>query len=389
MAVTKDSPLTALQQRLAYIDQHPDREWSVIVDNVPVWSHADRMRFRKETPAGDPYTYAPCAGLPPMVDAVLDEANRHHRTVIGPENVLVTNGAMHAIRLLADRFRANGRRVLVQRPVLSAVPRIFRDCGLEVDYFEPTMAGMAEAKLLTGAAHPELAMVYVNSPNNPTGEVISQEVLEELTGVVSRSSAALLCDQVYDAYQPASGDVPTIIDAAVRDGRVFYLNSMSKNYGMPGLRIGWIVGEKYEISQLSGRLERENVAVNGPAQDFAAVILRYGNQSLRDAVAITREHLVTEVRSLPGLEVPQAMRGLGGSSLVVAVSVSDIETFADELLVRHSIAVTTPSNFAGIESHHPAWIRVPLGYPGSVVANTLTKISEILTESSREYGAVS
>jgi aspartate aminotransferase len=378
MVTTCGSPLSFLQQRLRYVDEHPARDWTILVDNVPTWPGSSRPDIT-EAPCADPFRYAQCEGIPELIEAVVLAAWRDQHTSISTENVLVTNGAMHAISLVARHCRHRGSRAFVQRPVLSAVPKLLADEGYSITYFDATEAGIAAAGLRATRV-PDIGIIYLNSPNNPTGHVIGPEVLDSLIDTASASAAALICDHVYDTFGPNGAPRPTTLPAAPHNPAVFYLNSMSKNYGAPGLRIGWIVATPSNTEELAGRLERENVAVTSLSQAAAAAMLVWGNEALQIAVADSRRHLIQCVARSDVLSCGFDASDMGGCSVRIDVPVDDVEAFADTLLVDHAVAVTTPSNFAGLADGDRSWIRMPLGYPADVIARALGRIEAASVE---------
>jgi aspartate aminotransferase len=381
MVTTYGSPLSFLQQRLRYVAEHPDRDWTILVDNVPTWQGTSRPDITEApaAPLGDPFRYAECEGIPELIEAVVLAARRDQHTSISTDNVLVTNGAMHAISLIAGHCRHRGTRAFVQRPVVSAVPKLLADHGYSITYFDATIAGIAAAGL-RGSLLPNTGIIYLNSPNNPTGQVVGPGVLESLVATASASGAALICDHVYDTFGPSGARTPTALPVAPHNTAVFYVNSMSKNYGAPGLRIGWIVATPSNTEDLAGRLERENVAVTSLSQAAAAAMLVWGNEALQIAVAESRRHLIHHVARSDLLSCCCDASGFGGCSVVVDVPVDDIEAFADRLLVDYAVAVTTPSNFAGMGDGDQSWIRMPLGYPADVIVRALGRIEAAAVE---------
>ena len=387
MIATNDSPLTFLQQRLAYVAAHPERDWTLIVDNVPQWPEAQRPGIFSAIVPEDVEDYAPCAGTTKLIGAVADRlASRWHVPVPG-DSVLVTNGAMQAITLLARHFARPGRRALVQAPVLGAVPAILRQAGFHVEYFDPERLEDVTSR------ESDIALIYINSPNNPTGAVVSRQALVDLAALANRADAVLLCDQVYDdfgslAAADISGDALLL---SLTSPRVFYLNSMSKNFGLPGLRIGWLIGNAALVEVLSGQLERENVAVSGPSQAMAAAALRHGNDVLRSRVAATRQQWLSCLSTV-GLTPEGGGNGdatdAAGSGLVLRLPVDDIEEFADELLSEHDLAVTTSSNFAGVPEDDRAWLRLPLGCSEETIGRAVAALVVALESTDRSIGAV-
>lgn len=353
MIVNPDSPLTFLQQRLGYVAAHPDRSWTLLVDNVPVWP-GDQVPDVSAAPA-DALVYAPCAGSEELLDAITGRTLSRWGRRVPPGSLLVTNGAMHALTLLARHFAAPGRVALVQRPVLAAIPKVLRDSGFRVVFFD------ADDESIGALTFPgDTALIYLNSPNNPTGNVVSRAALAAIADRALTCGATVVCDQAYDDFGTPESDAATaeILTRATTSEHIFYVNSMSKNFGAPGLRIGWIIGHRAVVAQLAGRLERETVAVSGLSQTVAAAALRRGNEVLRQVVRDSRTQWLDALAD-QGLRPDST--GQAGTSLVLRVPVPDIERFADALMVHDNLAVTTSANFEGVAPGDRSWMRLPLG----------------------------
>ncbi|MDA9913063.1 aminotransferase class I/II-fold pyridoxal phosphate-dependent enzyme [Candidatus Nanopelagicales bacterium] len=389
MVATLDSPLTMLQQRLAYAADFPERDWHLVVDNVPPWPPALRPDLSSLI-QGDPFQYAPCSGLPELIDAIVMAADRDHDVTVRDKNVLVTNGAMHALGLIADHQQGNGMTAYVQRPVLAAIPKVFMDAGFRVEFFDATPKGIRDLEQLVAQDADNVGLIYLNSPNNPTGQILGADLIHRLARLAQSLTAALIVDQVYDSFGAQGVQVPVALPLAIEFEHVFYVNSMSKNYGSPGLRIGWVVGAESHITTLSGRLERENVAVNSPCQAMAATLLRSGNLPLQQSVLNSRRSILAALNRSELLRCQGTPSDLGGSAVVVQLPVADIEGFANTLLQEHSVAVATPANFAGVDATEQSWLRIPLGYPEAMMTKALDLIEGAVRsglESSGEQAA--
>jgi aspartate/methionine/tyrosine aminotransferase len=185
------------------------------------------------------------------------------------DNVLVTIGSAEANFIVCWRLVEPGTPVAIQLPTYMQTPGMTVNLGGTVRPFHCTMARGWEPGLadVAQAIAPGTKLVVVTNPNNPTGHRLSEEARREIIARTRDAGAWLLADEVYQG--------------AERDGRetrsfwgeyekVIVVNGLSKAYGLPGLRIGWIVAPRELADSL---LERHDYTVigPGPAMDYLAL----------------------------------------------------------------------------------------------------------------------
>lgn len=177
---------------------------------------------------------------------------------LSPDQVLVTNGAAEALFDLAAALLKPGDHVIVEHPNYASNYEVPRSLGCRVDLlelrfeerFKPDLAELKE--LLT----PQTKLVSLTHPNNPTGSMVSQETLEKIVELVEACNAYLLFDETYrelafDHRLPA---------AASLSPKAISISSMSKVYGLPGIRIGWMATKDNSVIE-SALAVREQVSI--------------------------------------------------------------------------------------------------------------------------------
>jgi aspartate/methionine/tyrosine aminotransferase len=185
------------------------------------------------------------------------------------DNVLVTVGSAEANFIVCWALIRGGDRVAIQTPTYMQTPGMTTNLGAHVQAFnctvdhgwEPTSEG------ITRAIGPGTALVVVTNPNNPTGHVLSVNARAGILAAARTAGAWVLSDEVYQGAE-RSGVMTRSLWGDY--DRVIVVNGLSKAYGLPGLRIGWIVAPREQIDLL---LERHDYTVIGPspAMDYLAV----------------------------------------------------------------------------------------------------------------------
>lgn len=360
------SPFTALQQRLRYVSQFPERDWTNIVENVPRWPRPVPALVPEN---GCILKYAPCEGSARLVDAVATREQAIHRTSIRGDQIVITNGGMHAISLVVRSTARPGKIALVQAPVFISVAEILRDAGMELVYFSPDDERVDVEAL---APPSSIGLIYLNSPNNPTGSVLPAGTMRRLVELAQRCGAAVLLDAVYDSFTFGASPLQAPLASCEWD-RVYVVNSMSKNYGAPGLRVGWVLTSQRNALALAALLERECVAIAGPSQDCAAELIASGNAEL---VAEVREGREFVRAALPALRGAHFTDPAGGTQVAVQLPVDDVEAFGDYALTELGLVLATRSQYAGAAG---PFIRFPLGAPRDLQQRALELLATALT----------
>lgn len=164
---------------------------------------------------------------------------------LGPDRICVTTGSSEAnfavIASLVDR----SDHMIVEHPNYPSLYEVPRSLELSHDLlplvyeegFKPNL------KKLEELMKPNTKLVTLTHPNNPTGSVISEQSLREVLQLVESHGAYLLHDETYRELSFGKPPPP----AATLSDRAISMTTMSKAYGLPGIRIGWIAGPKQLI----------------------------------------------------------------------------------------------------------------------------------------------
>ena len=375
--VSLDSPYSPLQQRLFYMERDPDREWTNIVENVPRWPAVPPLPLAARW--DDLAAYAACQGTGPLVDALVVRERARFSLDASAENVLVTNGGLHGLSLIFRHLHGRGGLALCQAPVLGAIPAMLRACGYRVEFFEAP-GGEIDADVIAGAAAANLRLIYVNTPHNPSGAILDTGAIDRLIELAEARGAAVVADLVYDAFVFGGRDVCNPLARRREWSSLYAVNSMSKNYGAPGLRVGWITSSADNVRELAGALEREVIAISGVAQAHARALLEYGNAALVASVHEGKRFVESRLASCPAV---RASSPAGGSQLAAELPVSDVEGFCDFMLAEHGVGLVSSSNYEGAAR---PFVRIPFGCGRESLGRALGLLAAELEEASAGRG---
>jgi aspartate/methionine/tyrosine aminotransferase len=175
-----------------------------------------------------------------------------------PEQVVVTNGSAEANFISAWRVIEPGDEVVMVLPNYMQLHGLFQAFGARV---VPVLLREGEGwaldlDLLRRAVNPKTRVIAVCNPNNPTGAILTEA---EMTGVVdtaARHGSWLLADEVYRGAEREGPETRTFWG---RYDRLFATCGLSKAYGLPGLRIGWVVGPRETAGELWARKDYTSI----------------------------------------------------------------------------------------------------------------------------------
>lgn len=204
-----------------------------------------------------------------------------------PEGVLITVGAAEAGMLAVDTLTRPGDDVCVLTPSYPQVEGLLRNrgCAVRTVRLDAARGWALDPGSLARAIPATTRLVVICNPNNPTGRVLRPAELEALRGRARSVGATLLVDEVYRGTEHDRAERPSLFEP---DGKTVVLGSLSKAYGMPGLRLGWAVATPELTQALWRRHEYAAISAAGPSMVVAEQVLAPG----------LRERLLTRTRGL-------------------------------------------------------------------------------------------
>ena len=207
--------------------------------------------------------------------------------------------------------------------------------------------------------HGQTKLISVTQPHNPTGTMFDLATLDALVALAERSGAVLLVDET---YRDLTHGEPLPL-AATRSPSVISVSSMSKAYGLPGLRIGWAICRDPALAE---RLlaAKEQVLICGATLDerIAGTVLAAGAQVLPPILADVRARLAIVRDWLAGQSTFEWVEPAGGVVGLVRARPEvplDTERFYDVLLAEHGTYVG-PGHWFELDDRH---FRLGYGWP--------------------------
>lgn len=244
------------------------------------------------------------------------------------DEVSVCNGATEAIYLIAQTYRRSKSAVLM--PTFSEYADA---CRLH----EHDVCSFYSLDQLP----PRARIVWICNPNNPTGTVIERDTLLEL--IDNNSERMFVLDQSYAPFTQK----PLITPAeAARRSNIIMLHSMTKEYAIPGLRLGYITAHKAVLNEL--RLQRMPWSVNQVAIDAGRYLLAHQDdyRLALDALMSERSRVAEQLQKLGCIDVWQSDTHI----LLCKLRIGKASALKDYLALEHHILIRDASNFQGLDS---------------------------------------
>jgi aspartate/methionine/tyrosine aminotransferase len=170
----------------------------------------------------------------------------------GAANVVVANGTAEANYISAWRMVEPGDEVVMMLPNYMQTWGVIRGWGATVVPWNlrEELSWAPDLDDLRRVVSARTRLLVVCNPNNPTGSILSLDAMREIAAAAGKVGAWILADEVYRGAEIAGGEAPTFWGLY---DRLLVTCGLSKAYGLPGLRIGWVVGPADVVAQLWGR----------------------------------------------------------------------------------------------------------------------------------------
>ena len=299
--------------------------------------------------AGDTF-YQPNRGIMPLRDALAVYGNRLYGTSLDPENITVTVSGLNALMIAMQSILKAGHRMVTTAPIwpnIIAMPKVL---GAQVTTV-PLRAGddgwQLDIDEFIAACAPGTRAILINSPNNPTGWVMSAEDQKRLVDFATERGIWLIADEVYARLIYDGSDVaPSFVPYVNDDTRIMVINSFSKSWAMTGWRLGWITAPKGVGGELEKLMEFNVSCPAGFVQQAGIVALEQGEEfvaSSRARYSRARAAIIERLRDMNRIHLPEADGAFYAFFRVDGVE--DTLSFAKELLLSEGTGLAPGEAF--------------------------------------------
>jgi len=251
--------------------------------------------------------YAPVAGYPDLLKAIVDKFKRENNLDYKPSNIMVSVGAKHALANVMICLIDKGEEVILPAPYwVSYAEQVKIAEGVNV-ILDTTVEDefKISPRQLEEAITPKTKALLLCSPSNPTGSVYSREELKGLAEVIARHPGIfVIADEIYEHINFVGGHESIAQFEEIKD-RVIIINGVSKGYAMTGWRIGYMAGPDWLVKACS-KLQGQMTSGATSIAMRASIEALNGDQScvkeMRDAFLRRRDLILKHVNGIQGVK---------------------------------------------------------------------------------------
>jgi aspartate/methionine/tyrosine aminotransferase len=305
-----------------------------------------------------------------------------------PEHVLVTNGGSEA------NFTALWGLLEKSDQAAVMLPNYLQAWGLSRAYAAKTnpfrlierrengkLRWALDVESLHRAVSKKTKLIVVTNPNNPTGAVLNEEEMSEIIRVAGRANAGLLVDEIYRGAEVSGPLSPTFWR---RYDKVIITSGLSKAFGLPGLRIGWIVAPPKTIAKLCSYRDYTTLTPTLLSDRLARIVM----EPARREKVLERTRSIIR-RNLPKLEswihshddiftyIPPMAGAI--TYFKYKLPITSTKLF-DKLRKERSVLITPGDHFGG-----GRYIRVGFGYDVDYTLRGLARVDVTLAELQKKH----
>ncbi|MEE3392497.1 MAG: pyridoxal phosphate-dependent aminotransferase [Lachnospiraceae bacterium] len=308
--------------------------------------------------------YTPASGMKELKAAVADKFKKFNGLDYEPDQIVISNGGKHSLTNIFTALINPGDEVIIPAPFWLSYPEIVKLAG----GVPVTVMTNAEenfkisADKLEKAITPKTKAFVLNTPNNPTGMIYSEEELKALANVIVKHDIYVVSDEMYE-YLVYNGKKHISIASFGKDiyDRTITCSGLSKSYSMTGWRIGY-TGAPKEIAKRMGSIQSHQTSNPNSIAQKAALEALTGDQSsvgmMKDEFDRRRKYMYDRISKMPYVK---AIEPEGAFYTFVNVSevfgkkfegeeVTDVYKMADILINKFDTAVVPCADF-GFADH--------------------------------------
>ncbi|PPF26335.1 aspartate aminotransferase [Rathayibacter tritici] len=327
--------------------------------------------------------YAPSRGLPDLLTAISRKLADDNGVIVRADSeIIVTPSAKHALFVSLMALIDPGDEVIIPTPswvsyasmvrLLNGVP-VFLPLDKATEY---RLTSDALEKVVT----PRSRVLLVNTPNNPTGHVLTREEVETIGSFARRHDLLVIVDEIYErlVFEPHEH-----VSAASVSGyadRVLTVNGFSKTFAMTGWRLGYVAGPEAVIAEVV-KAHQHSVGSAGTFVQVGGVAALEGPQheieAMREEYARRQFDAVNRLNRIPGIRCPLPEGGFYLYPDVEEVGFSSSTECAHWLLETARVAVVPGDAFGPEVGVH---VRLSLAGPSEAIIDGIRRIDRALVE---------
>ncbi len=309
--------------------------------------------------------YTPTDGTPSLKKAIIKYTEENYEKIVAPENIIVSAGAKQSVYNILYSILNPQDEVIILAPYWVSYPEMVRMVyGMPVIVkpedggFYPRMEDLL--KVVTSYTK----AIIINSPNNPSGVVYSEEFIAQIIEYCEKKGIYIIMDDIYHKLIFDGKKWPACYRFTTKDlhsSHIIVVNGVSKLYGMTGFRIGWAIAPRELVTimtNVQGQITTTVSVLLQAAAEGALTGLQSHIDTLRMTLENNRDVMMQELNSFSGVKITKPNGTYYCLPDFRAYSNDSVKL--SQLLLKKALVVTVPGKEFGMEGH------LRLSYAGSI-----------------------
>jgi len=322
--------------------------------------------------------YAPPPGVPAFREAIAADFSRRRGVEVTPDRVVVTPGAKPVMAYLMMALVGPGDEVIVPDPgfpIYESMTRFMGATPVPIP-LRPERDFRLDLDELRSLITPRTRLLVFNSPQNPTGAVMTRSDIEGIAAIAMAHDLVVLADEIYSRIL-YEGEHVSILSVEGMEERTVVLDGLSKTYAMTGWRLGWGILPK-PLVPVFERLLINTVSCTATYAQFAGAEALTGPQDAVEAMVrelrARRALIVAGLNALPGVTAPMPHGAFYAFPDVSGTGLTG-RTFADRMLMEAGVSLLSGTAFGqqGVNS-----LRVSYANSQPNLRVALTRMADFL-----------
>lgn len=287
--------------------------------------------------------YTDNAGLPQLRDAVAADFSKWHDVRLDRGNVIITSGSTGALYIAFEAFLSPGDEVLIPSLSYSLYDIHPKKWGAKPVRYNLTDTFDIDTDDLIKKINPNTKLIVVNSPSNPTGQIVSVDAMKKVAQIVdAHPQAFVVSDEIYSSCVFDGAERYSHSMAEFSD-RVVIVDGLSKRASQTGKRLGWLIVPHAVIEQAEKSQQQTYVCAPTDSQ-YAALPVMGGEcdddlRYYRDQLLIRKESMGDSLAEIPGIKF---LKPKGAFYYFVDISKYGTSMEVATKLIKRVNVVTTP-----------------------------------------------
>ena len=316
-------------------------------------------------------TYGDIVGQPELLEGISKLYSK-----MDAKNIITTHGGAGANSLVISTIVGKGDHVVSVMPTYQQLYSIPESLGAEVDILklkaeDGYLPNLDELRKLVKS---DTKLICINNPNNPTGALMSDEILNEIVEIAREADAYLLCDEVYRHLNQDDVYIESIADLYEKGISV---SSMSKVFSLAGLRLGWIATRDEELKrEILSHRDYNTISCGLFDEEVAAITLANKEKVLDRSRAIIRKNLAILDEWVKGQEHISYVKPSAGTITLLHYDLDiDSYSFCMELIKEKGVLLTPGDCFEESKT-----LRIGYASDTDELIEGLEKLGEYIAE---------